>query len=326
MSAKVVDFIFGEKKDYWYFCAVVFINLLYRETMTDYSNKDKRVNSVNSEGWLGYVLGAVAIFAGFFWAFAHGINTDMSTKEKVLVGFVILIVLFLVYAFLSIAFNRTGFYIDRIEYKVGLFRKKVVWHDEIASVCVKYTYEKGSKSSKYTELEVVKTDGGSVCLRTETSNKLREYYDLMLRFLYVDYSRRKGTTVRTINLHNPDGLKLKASVNSLEDLKVLKVMPGDVVCLLVSISGRSSKYDDNLNIHLFPIRKDDKSEIIVKYYDNVTYAALSNVANLEQEMEKFDRRAQDEKDTERGCMIAYVLVLILLFMIVYMLSLVPANS
>ena len=108
--------------------------------MTDYSNKDKRVNSVNSEGWLGYVLGAVAIFAGFFCAFAHGINTDMSTKEKVLVGFVILIVLFLVYAFLSIAFNRTGFYIDRIEYKVGLFRKKVVWHDEIASVGGKYTY------------------------------------------------------------------------------------------------------------------------------------------------------------------------------------------
>ena len=292
--------------------------------MTDYSNKDKRVNSVNSEGWLGYVLGAVAIFAGFFWAFAHGINTDMSTKEKVLVGFVILGVLFGIYAFLSIAFNRTGFYIDRIEYKVGLFRKKVVWRDEIASVCVKYTYTIGAKSPKYTELEVVKMDGGSVCLRTETSNKLREYYDLMLRFLYVDYPIRKGTPARTINLHNPDGLKLKASVNNLEGPKVLKVTPGDVVCLLVSIgrsSGRSSKYADNLNLHLFPIRNDDKSEIIVKYYDNETYAALSNVANLEQETEKLDKRAQDEKDTERGCMIASVFILILLFMIVYMLSL-----
>ena len=130
-------------------------------------------------------------------------------------------------------------------------------------------------------------------------------------------------------MHNPDGLKLKASVNSLEDLKVLKVTPGDVVCLLVSIgrsSGRSSKYADNLNLHLFPIRKDDKSEIIVKYYDNVTYAALSNVANLELETEKLDKRAQDEKDTERGCMIASVLVLILLFMIVYMLSLAPAQG
>lgn len=292
--------------------------------MTDYSNKEKRVNSVNSEGWLGYVLGAVAIFAGFFWAFAHGINTDMSTKEKVAVGFVILMVLFGVYAFLSIAFNRTGFYIDRIEYKVGLFRKKVVWRDEIASVCVKYTYESGSKSPKYTELEVVKTDGGSVCLRTETSNKLMEYYDLMLRFLYVDYPIRKGTPARTINLHNPDGLKLKASVNNLEGPKVLKVTPGDVVCLLVSIgrsSGWSSKYYDNLNLHLFPIRKDDKSEIIVKYYDNVTYAALASVADLEQETEKLDKRAQDEKDTERGCMIASVFILILLFMIVYMLSL-----
>ena len=288
--------------------------------MTDYSNKEKRVNSINSEGWLGYVLGAVAIFAGFFWAFAHGINTDMSTKEKVLVGFVILGVLFGIYAFLSIAFNRTGFYIDRIEYKVGLFRKKVVWRDEIASVCVKYTYTIGAKSPKYTELEVVKMDGGSVCLRTETSNKLREYYDLMLRFLYVDYPIRKGTPARTINLHNPDGLKLKASVNNLEGPKVLKVTPGDVVCLLVSI-GRSSKYADNLNLHLFPIRKDDKSEIIVKYYDNETYAALSNVANLEQETEKLDKRAQDEKDTERGCMIASVFILILLFMIVYMLSL-----
>ena len=292
--------------------------------MADYSNKEKRVNSVNSVGWLGYLLGAVAIFAGFFWAFAHVINTDMSTRDKGMVGFAILMVLFLVYAFLSIAFNRTGFYLDRIEYKVGLFRKKVVWRDEIASVCVKYTYESGAKSPKYTELEVVKMDGGSVCLRTETSNKLREYYDLMLRFLYVDYPIRKGTPARTINLHNPDGLKLKASVNNLEDLKVLKVTSGDVVCLLVSIgrsSGRSSKYYDNLNLHLFPIRKDDKSEIIVKYYDNVTYAALSNVANLEQETEKLDKRAQDEKDTERGCMIASVFVLILLFMIVYMLSL-----
>ena len=292
--------------------------------MTDYSNKEKRVNSVNSVGWLGYLLGAVAIFAGFFWAFAHVINTDMSTRDKGMVGFAILMVLFLVYAFLSIAFNRTGFYLDRIEYKVGLFRKKVVWRDEIASVCVKYTYDSGAKSSRYTELEVVKMDGGSVCLRTETSNKLMEYYDLMLRFLYVDYPIRKGTPARTINLHNPDGLKLKASVNNLEDLKVLKVTSGDVVCLLVSIgrsSGRSSKYYDNLNLHLFPIRKDDKSEIIVKYYDNVTYAALSNVANLEQETEKLDKRAQDEKDTERGCMIASVFVLILLFMIVYMLSL-----
>lgn len=295
--------------------------------MTDYSNKEKRVNSVNSVGWLGYLLGAVIIFAGFFWAFAHGINKDMSTGDKVAVGFAILMVLFLVYAFLSIAFNRTGFYLDRIEYKVGLFRKKVVWRDEIASVCVKYTYNIGDKSPKYTELEVLKMDGGSVCLRTETSNKLREYYDLMLRFLYVDYPIRKGTPARTINLHNPDGLKLKASVNNLEDSKVLKVTPGDVVCLLVSIgrsSGRSSKYADNLNLHLFPIRKDDKSEIIVKYYDNVTYAALSNVANLEQETEKLDKRAQDEKDTERGCMIASVFVLILLFMIVYMLSLAPA--
>ena len=294
--------------------------------MTDYSNKEKRVNSVNSVGWLGYILGAVVIFAGFFWAFAHGINTDMSTRDKVAVGFVILIVLFLVYAFLSIAFNRTGFYFDRIEYKVGLFRKKVVWRDEIASVCVKYTYQIGAKSPKYTELEVVKMDGGSVCLRTETSNKLREYYDLMLRYLYVDYPKIKGTPARTINLHNPDGLKLKASVNNLEDLKVLKVTPGDVVCLLVSIGGRSLKYDDNLNLHLFPIRKDDKSEIIVKYYDNVTYAALSNVANLELETEKLDKRAQDEKDTERGCMIASVLVLILLFMIVYMLSLASAQG
>lgn len=292
--------------------------------MTDYSNKEKRVNSVNSVGWLGYLLGAVIIFAGFFWAFAHGANTDMSTRDKVMVGFAILMVLFLVYAFLSIAFNRTGFYLDRIEYKVGLFRKKVVWRDEIASVCVKYTYKIGDKSPKYTELEVVKMDGGSVCLRTETSNKLREYYDLMLRYLYVDYPIRKGTPARTINLHNPDGLKLKASVNNLEDLKVLKVTPGDVVCLLVSIGGRSSKYADNLNLHLFPIRKDDKSEIIVKYYDNVTYAAFSNVADLEQETEKLDKRAQDEKDTERGCMIASVFVLILLFMIVYMLSLAPA--
>lgn len=297
--------------------------------MADYSNKEKRVNGVNSVGWLGYLLGAVVIFAGFFWAFAHGINKDMSTGDKVAVGFAILMVLFLVYAFLSIAFNRTGFYLDRIEYKVGLFRKKVVWRDEIASVCVKYTYDSGAKSSRYTELEVVKMDGGSVCLRTETSNKLMEYYDLMLRFLYVDYPIRKGTPARTINLHNPDGLKLKASVNNLEDLKVLKVTPGDVVCLLVSIgrsSGRSSKYADNLNLHLFPIRKDDKSEIIVKYYDNVTYAALSNIANLEQETEKLDKRAQDEKDTERGCMIASVFVLILLFMIVYMLSLAPAQG
>lgn len=295
--------------------------------MTDYSNKEKRVNSVNSVEWLGYLLGAVVIFAGFFLAFAHGINTDMSTRDKVMVGFAILSVLFVVYAFLSIAFNRTGFYLDRIEYKVGLFRKKVVWRDEIASVCVKYTYESGAKSPKYTELEVVKMDGGSVCLRTETSNKLGEYYDVMLRYLYVDCPRKKGTPTRTIKLHNPDGLKLKASVNNLEDLKVLKVTPGDVVCLLVSIgrsSGRSSKYADNLNLHLFPIRKDDKSEIIVKYYDNVTYAALSNVANLEQETEKLDKRTQDEKDTERGCMIASVLVLILLFMIVYMLSLAPA--
>lgn len=292
--------------------------------MTDYSNKEKRVNSINSVGWLGYILGAVAIFSGFFWAFAHVISTDMSTRDKVVVGFSILMVLFGVYAFLSIAFNRTGFYFDRIEYKVGLFRKKVVWRDEIASVCVKYTYQIGTKSPKYTELEVVKMDGGAVCLRTETSNKLREYYDLTLRFLYVDYPIRKGTPARTINLHNPDGLKLKASVNNLEGPKVLKVTPGDVVCLLVSIgrsSGRSSKYADNLNLHLFPIRKDDKSEIIVKYYDNVTYAALSNVADLEQETEKLDKRAQDEKDTERGCMIASVFILILLFMIVYMLSL-----
>ncbi|MEE0119490.1 MAG: hypothetical protein U0I09_07965 [Bacteroidaceae bacterium] len=297
--------------------------------MADYSNKEKRVNGINSVGWLGYLLGAVVIFAGFFWAFAHGINKDMSTGDKVAVGFAILMVLFLVYAFLSIAFNRTGFYLDRIEYKVGLFRKKVVWRDEIASVCVKYTYESGAKSPKYTELEVVKMDGGSVCLRTETSNKLGEYYDVMLRYLYVDCPRKKGTPTRTINMHNPDGLKLRASVNNLEDSKVLKVTPGDVVCLLVSIgrsSGRSSKYADNLNLHLFPIRKDDKSEIIVKYYDNVTYAALSNVANLEQETEKLDKRAQDEKDTERGCMIASVLVLILLFMIVYMLSLAPAQG
>ena len=321
--------VFGEKKDYLYFGSVVFISLIYRETMADYSNKEKRVNGINSVGWLGYLLGAVVIFAGFFWAFAHGINKDMSTGDKVAVGFAILMVLFLVYAFLSIAFNRTGFYLDRIEYKVGLFRKKVVWRDEIASVCVKYTYESGAKSPKYTELEVVKMDGGSVCLRTETSNKLMEYYDLMLRFLYVDYPIRKGTPARTINLHNPDGLKLKVSVNNLEGPKVLKVTPGDVVCLLVSIgrsSGRSSKYADNLNLHLFPIRKDDKSEIIVKYHDNVTYAALSNVANLEQETEKLDKRAQDEKDTERGCMIASVLVLILLFMIVYMLSLAPAQG
>ena len=297
--------------------------------MADYSNKEKRVNGINSVGWLGYLLGAVVIFAGFFWAFAHGINKDMSTGDKVAVGFAILMVLFLVYAFLSIAFNRTGFYLDRIEYKVGLFRKKVVWRDEIASVCVKYTYESGAKSPKYTELEVVKMDGGSVCLRTETSNKLGEYYDVMLRYLYVDCPRKKGTPTRTINMHNPDGLKLRASVNNLEDSKVLKVTPGDVVCLLVSIgrsSGRSSKYADNLNLHLFPIRKDDKSEIIVKYYDNVTYAALSNVANMEQETEKLDKRAQDEKDTERGCMIASVLVLILLFMIVYMLSLAPAQG
>ena len=83
--------------------------------MTDYSNKEKRVNSVNSVGWLGYLLGAVIIFAGFFWAFAHGTNTDMSTRDKVMVGFAILMVLFGVYAFLSIAFNRTGFYLDRIE-------------------------------------------------------------------------------------------------------------------------------------------------------------------------------------------------------------------
>lgn len=293
--------------------------------MADYSNKEKRVNGVNSVGWLGYLLGAVVIFAGFFWAFAHGINKDMSTGDKVAVGFAILIVLFLVYAFLSIAFNRTGFYLDRIEYKVGLFRKKVVWRDEIASVCVKYTYDSGAKSSRYTELEVIKMDGGSVCLRTETSNKLREYYDVMLRYLYVDYPRRKGTPTRTINLHNPDGLKLKASVNNLEDLKVLKVTPGDVVCMLVYID-RSSKYDNNLNLHLFPIRKDDKSEIIVKYFDDVTYAALASVADLEQETAKLDKRAQDEKDTERGCMIASVLVLILLLMIVYMLSLAPAQG
>lgn len=293
--------------------------------MADYSNNKKRVNGVNSVGWLGYLLGAVVIFAGFFWAVAHGIKKDMDTGEMLVIGFVLLMVLFLVYAFLSIAFNRTGFYFDRIEYKVGLFRKKVVWRDEIASVCVKYTYDSGAKSPRYTELEVIKMDGGSVCLRTETSNKLREYYDVMLRYLYVDYPRRKGTPTRTINLHNPDGLKLKASVNNLEDLKVLKVTPGDVVCMLVSID-RSSKYDNNLNLHLFPIRKDDKSEIIVRYFDDVTYAALASVADLEQETEKLDKRAQDEKDTERGCMIASVLVLILLFMIVYMLSLAPAQG
>lgn len=293
--------------------------------MADYSNNKKRVNGVNSVGWLGYLLGAVVIFAGFFWAFAHGINKDMSTGDKVVIGFVVLMVLFLVYAFLSIAFNRTGFYFDRIEYKVGLFRKKVVWRDEIASVCVKYTYDSGAKSPRYTELEVIKMDGGSVCLRTETSNKLREYYDVMLRYLYVDCPRKKGTPTRTINLHNPDVLKLKASVNNLEGPKVLEVAPGDVVCMLVSID-RSSKYDNNLNLHLFPIRKDDKSEIIVKYFDDVTYAALASVANLEQETEKLDKRAQDEKDTERGCMIASVLVLILLFMIVYMLSLAPAQG
>ncbi|MBR3982879.1 MAG: hypothetical protein IKJ90_06135 [Bacteroidaceae bacterium] len=293
--------------------------------MADYSNNKKRVNGVNSVGWLGYLLGAVVIFAGFFWAFAHGINKEMSTGEKLAVGFVVLMVLFLVYAFLSIAFNRTGFYFDRIEYKVGLFIKKVVWRDEIASVCVKYTYDSGAKSPRYTELEVIKMDGGSVCLRTETSNKLREYYDVMLRYLYVDYPRRKGTPTRTINLHNPDGLKLKASVNNLEGPKVLEVTPGDVVCMLVSID-RSSKYDNNLNLHLFPIRKDDKSEIIVKYFDDVTYAALASVADLEQETAKLDKRAQDEKDTERGCMIASVLVLILLFMIVYMLSLAPAQG
>lgn len=291
--------------------------------MADYSNNKKRVNGVNSVGWLGYLLGAVVIFAGFFWAFAHGINKDMSTGDKVVIGFVVLMVLFLVYAFLSIAFNRTGFYFDRIEYKVGLFRKKVVWRDEIASVCVKYTYDSGAKSPRYTELEVIKMDGGSVCLRTETSNKLREYYDVMLRYLYVDCPRKKGTPTRTINLHNPDGLKLKASVNNLEDLKVLKVTPGDVVCMLVSID-RSSKYDNNLNLHLFPIRKDDKSEIIVKYFDDVTYAALASVADLEQETAKLDKRAQDEKDTERGCMIAFVLVLILVFMFLYMISLAPA--
>lgn len=293
--------------------------------MADYSNNKKRVNGVNSVGWLGYLLGAVVIFAGFFWAVAHGIKKDMDTGETLVIGFVVLMVLFLVYAFLSIAFNRTGFYFDRIEYKVGLFRKKVVWRDEIASVCVKYTYDSGAKSPRYTELEVIKMDGGSVCLRTETSNKLREYYDVMLRYLYVDYPRRKGTPTRTINLHNPDGLKLKASVNNLEDLKVLKVTPGDVVCMLVSID-RSSKYDNNLNLHLFPIRKDDKSEIIVRYFDDVTYAALASVADLEQETAKLDKRAQDEKDTERGCMIASVLVLILLFMIVYMLSLTPAQG
>lgn len=211
----------GEEKDYLYFCSVVFINLLYRETMADYSNNKKRVNGVNSVGWLGYLLGAVVIFAGFFWAVAHGIKKDMDTGETLVIGFVVLMVLFLVYAFLSIAFNRTGFYFDRIEYKVGLFRKKVVWRDEIASVCVKYTYDSGAKSPRYTELEVLKMDVGSVCLRTETSNKLREYYDVMLRYLYVDYPRRKGTPTRTINLHNPDGLKLKASVNNLEGPKVL---------------------------------------------------------------------------------------------------------
>lgn len=293
--------------------------------MADYSNNKKRVNGVNSVGWLGYLLGAVVIFAGFFWAVAHGIKKDMDTGEMLVIGFVLLMVLFLVYAFLSIAFNRTGFYFDRIEYKVGLFRKKVVWRDEIASVCVKYTYDSGAKSPRYTELEVIKMDGGSVCLRTETSNKLREYHDVMLRYLCVDCPRKKGTPTRTINLHNPDGLKLKASVNNLEDLKVLKVTPGDVVCMLVSID-RSSKYDNNLNLHLFPIRKDDKSEIIVRYFDDVTYAALASVADLEQETEKLDKRAQDEKDTERGCMIASVLVLILLFMIVYMLSLTPAQG
>lgn len=293
--------------------------------MADYSNNKKRVNGVNSVGWLGYLLGAVVIFAGFFWAFPHGINKDMSTGDKVVIGFVVLMVLFLVYAFLSIAFNRTGFYFDRIEYKVGLFRKKVVWRDEIASVCVKYTYDSGAKSPRYTELEVIKMDGGTVCLRTETSNKLREYYDVMLRYLCVDCPRKKGTPTRTINLHNPDGLKLKASVNNLEGPKVLEVTPGDVVCMLVSID-RSSKYDNNLNLHLFPIRKDDKSEIIVKYFDDVTYAALASVADLEQETAKLDKRAQDEKDTERGCMIASVLVLILLFMIVYMLSLAPAQG
>lgn len=293
--------------------------------MADYSNNKKRVNGVNSVGWLGYLLGAVVIFAGFFWAVAHGIKKDMDTGEKLVIGFVVLMVLFLVYAFLSIAFNRTGFYFDRIEYKVGLFRKKVVWRDEIASVCVKYTYDSGAKSPRYTELEVIKMDGGSVCLRTETSNKLREYYDVMLRYLYVDYPRIKGTPTRTINLHNPDGLKLKASVNNLEGPKVLEVTPGDVVCMLVSID-RSSKYDNNLNLHLFPIRKDDKSEIIVKYFDDMTYAALASVADLEQETEKLDKRAQDEKDTERGCMIAFVLVLILLFMIVYMLSLASAQG
>lgn len=101
--------------------------------------------------------------------------------------------------------------------------------------------------------------------------------------------------------------------------------PGDVVCMLVSID-RSSRYDNNLNLHLFPIRKDDKSEIIVRYFDDVTYAALASVADLEQETAKLDKRAQDEKDTERGCMIASVLVLILLFMIVYMLSLAPAQG
>lgn len=291
--------------------------------MADYSNNKKRVNDVNSVGWLGYLLGAVVIFAGFFWAFAHGINKDMSTGDKVVIGFVVLMVLFLVYAFLSIAFNRTGFYFDRIEYKVGLFRKKVVWRDEIASVCVKYTYDSGAKSPRYTELEVIKMDRGTVCLRTETSNKLREYYDVMLRYLYVDYPRRKGTPTRTINLHNPDGLKLKASVNNLEGPEVLEVTPGDVVCMLVSID-RSSKYDNNLNLHLFPIRKDDKSEIIVKYFDDVTYAALASVADLEQEAAKLDKRAQDEKDTERGCMIAFVLVLILVFMFLYMISLAPA--
>lgn len=291
--------------------------------MADYSNNKKRVNGVNSVGWLGYLLGAVVIFAGFFWAFAHGINKDMSTGDKVVIGFVVLMVLFLVYAFLSIAFNRTGFYFDRIEYKVGLFRKKVVWRDEIASVCVKYTYDSGAKSPRYTELGVIKMDGGSVCLRTETSNKLREYHDVMLRYLCVDCPRKEGTPTRTINLHNPDGLKLKASVNNLEDLKVLEVTPGDVVCMLVSID-RSSKYDNNLNLHLFPIRKDDKSEIIVKYFDDVTYAALASVADLEQETEKLDKRAQDEKDTERGCMIASVLVFILVFMFLYMISLAPA--
>ena len=50
--------------------------------MADYSNKEKRVNGINSVGWLGYLLGAVVIFAGFFWAFAHGINKDHQFKLK----------------------------------------------------------------------------------------------------------------------------------------------------------------------------------------------------------------------------------------------------